>query len=229
MGYGEMGDEEKAGTKLKAGSSGQPPRRARKSPFPIPHSPFPLFGHTRFSVLSRLLISPDRRYYQQQLIDHAGTGQGAVQRELAQLAAAEIILRVREGRQIYFQANARHPFFPELRGLAIKGTSVDAVIAQSLEQLAPEIDLAMIYGGAARATPGRLGDIELLIIAPLAYSDVANALFDLQKYWQREVRQTIIPMREFRTRLRAHDPFLIGVMRGPRKLLIGSDKVLDLS
>jgi hypothetical protein len=54
------------------------------------------------------------------LIALAGSGSGAVQRELAQLEAAELVTVKRVGNQKHYQANASAPIFEELRGLVLK-------------------------------------------------------------------------------------------------------------
>ena len=64
-----------------------------------------LFGKGRRNVLAALFRNPERPMYLRELIAAAGTGSGYVQRELENLARAGVILRERQGRQVYYRPN----------------------------------------------------------------------------------------------------------------------------
>ena len=71
-------------------------------------------------VLAVLFGTPDRSFYTNEVIGLAQSGAGAVQRELADLAAAGLLTVRRQGNQKHFQANPASPVFAELRGLVLK-------------------------------------------------------------------------------------------------------------
>jgi len=75
-----------------------------------------------------------------------------VQRELQRLAEAGIITRVVRGRTAFYQANRDCPIFRELHGLLIKTAGVADVLADALLALKDRIDVAFIYGSAAKAS-----------------------------------------------------------------------------
>lgn len=79
-----------------------------------------LFSKVRQRVLAVLFGSPDRSFYANEVIALARSGTGAVQRELASLAAAGLLTMRKQGNQKHYQANAAAPVFSELRSLVFK-------------------------------------------------------------------------------------------------------------
>ena len=79
-----------------------------------------LFTGTQQRVLSLLFGQPDRSFFTRELIDLAGGGRGAVQRELARLHESGLIVQTVLGNQKHYQANADSPIFAELRGIVSK-------------------------------------------------------------------------------------------------------------
>jgi hypothetical protein len=79
-----------------------------------------LFSKVQQRVLAVLFGNHSRSFYANELIALAGSGSGAVQRELTQLSAAGLVTVTRIGNQKHYQANASAPVFEELRGLVLK-------------------------------------------------------------------------------------------------------------
>lgn len=65
-----------------------------------------LFTTTQQRVLSLLFGQPDRSFFTKELIDLAGSGSGAVQRELARLRDSGLIVQTMLGNRKHYQANA---------------------------------------------------------------------------------------------------------------------------
>ena len=76
-----------------------------------------LFPGTRQRLLGLLFGQPSRSFYASELIELAGSGSGAVQRELANLTHSGLVNVRRVGNQKHFQANAASPIFAELCGI----------------------------------------------------------------------------------------------------------------
>jgi hypothetical protein len=79
-----------------------------------------LFTATQQRVLSLLFGQPERSFFTKELIDLAGGGSGAVQRELARLQQSGLIEQTLVGNRKHYQANAQAPIFAELRGIVAK-------------------------------------------------------------------------------------------------------------
>ena len=59
-----------------------------------------LFGKTRRALLGLLFSRPDECFYLREVVRAVNAGQGAVQRELQQLAQAGIVCRTQRGNQV---------------------------------------------------------------------------------------------------------------------------------
>lgn len=184
-----------------------------------------LFGQARQAVLRMLLGCPGERFYQRQIIRTAGTGSGAIQRELEQLTAAGILLRTVEGRQTYYQANRDCVVFAELQGLIRKTFGVADVLRSGLATLAPRIRLAFVFGSMAEGRERAASDVDLMIIADkLSTREVVEALAECQRELGREVNPSLYGTEELRRALRGGRHFLTEVFRKGEKLFVIGDE-----
>ncbi len=79
-----------------------------------------LLTGTQQRVLGLLFGQPARSFYANELIGLAGTGSGAVQRELARLTRSGLLTVRPVGNQKHYQANPDSPLFAELCSIAQK-------------------------------------------------------------------------------------------------------------
>lgn len=84
-----------------------------------------LFGTTRQRVLGWLFGHPESTFYLREIIRRCGAP-GAVQRELATLVSAGLLVRIAQGRLVYFQANGACSVFAELTALLARTGCLDA-------------------------------------------------------------------------------------------------------
>ncbi|MQA30784.1 MAG: nucleotidyltransferase domain-containing protein [Luteitalea sp.] len=150
-----------------------------------------LFGSTRRRVLGWLLGHADESYYLREIVRHTGTSVGAVQRELEKLTAAGLLTRTVDGRQVYFQANRDAPIFPELRELFAKTAGLTDVLREALLPLADRVQVALVFGSAARGELRAKSDIDLLVIGDAAFHDVVEALGQAQGRLGRDINPTV--------------------------------------
>src|ERR1017187_7180126 len=136
-----------------------------------------LFTKVQQRVLAVLFGNPTRSFYANELIAVASSGSGAVQRELAQLEAAELVTVSRVGNQKHYQANSSAPIFEELHGLVLKTSGLVDVLRAALAPLAAQIDQAFVYGSVAKGTDTSKSDVDLMVICEgVAYAELFAAL-----------------------------------------------------
>lgn len=85
-----------------------------------------LFSGTKQRVLGILYGQPTRSFYANELISLAGSGSGAVQRELATLASSGLVTVKSVGNQKHYQANPESPIFTELCSIIQKTTGLSS-------------------------------------------------------------------------------------------------------
>ena len=187
-----------------------------------------LFTKTQQRVLGLLFGNPDRSYYANEIVRLAGSGIGAVHRELEKLAAAGIIDVRRVGNQKHYQANRQSPIFDELRGIAVKTFGIADVLRSFLEPFAERIRAALIYGSVAKESDTAGSDIDLMIVSgDLSYADLFTVLSEAEDKLGRSVQPTVYKPAEFQHKLKGDNAFLQRVMEQPVIYLIGSQDDLE--
>jgi predicted nucleotidyltransferase len=185
-----------------------------------------LFGKARRSVLSLLYGHPDDRYYLRQIVRMTGIGLGPAQRELKTLNETGIILRLKEGPLVYYQANRNSPVFPELRNIVRKTFGLTDIIRESLSPLSKAIRIAFIFGSVARGAEGKASDIDLMVIGEVSFGDVSTAISSAEKVIQREINPVVYPVSEFQKKIKTGHHFLKSVLEGEKIYLIGNEDEL---
>jgi len=183
-----------------------------------------LFTKVQQRVLAVLFGNHARSFYANELIALVGSGSGAVQRELAQLEAAELVTVSRVGNQKHYQANSSAPIFEELHGLVLKTSGLVDVLRAALAPLAAQIDQAFVYGSVAKGTDTSKSDIDLMVICEgVAYAELFAALEPATNQLKRTVNPTAYSQMEFDKRNRRGNAFVRRVLTQPKLWVIGED------
>ena len=186
-----------------------------------------LFTKVQQRVLGLLFGNADRSFYAKELIALAGSGSGAVQRELARLEAAGLVTVRRVGKQKHYQANAEAPVFPELRGLVLKTSGIADVLRNALAHFASNIRAAFVYGSVARGDDTATSDIDVMVISDgLTYPDLFEALESTFDRLSRKVNPTIYSPAELTRRVAQQNNFVKRVLAQPKIWLIGGERDL---
>lgn len=186
-----------------------------------------LFPATRQRVLGLLFGQPDRELSMIELIALAGSGRGAVQREVERLVASGLVSCTIAGRQKTYRADSGSPIFSELTGIIAKTAGVAGAVRAALAPLAPRVDLAVLYGSVAKASDRAGSDIDVLLVGDeLALEEVFAALESAERQLGRRVSPTLYSRAEFQRRRQANHPFLTKVLGGKHVVLVGSEDAI---
>ena len=189
-----------------------------------------LFTKTQRRVLGLLFGNPDRSYYVNEIVRFAGSGIGAVQRELERLETAQLVTASKIGNQKHYQANREAPIFEELRSIAMKTFGVANYLQDALTPLAKRIHAAFIYGSVAKGSDTASSDIDVMIVSDdLSFPDVIKALTKAEGAIGRSVNPSVLGSDEWSRKLSEAGGFLQRVMEQPRIYLVGSDNDLPKS
>ena len=187
-----------------------------------------LFTPVQQRVLGLLFGQPDRTYQSAELIRLAKGGVGAVHRQLARLAAADLVTVTRTGNQKHYQARRESPVFQELHGLVAKTVGVAEPIRQALASKAQAIKAAFVYGSVAKKTDTARSDIDLMVISEsLRYADVFEVLQVAETALGRAVNPTVMTKAQWRAKRSRADSFVARISAQPRVDVIGSSDDID--
>jgi predicted nucleotidyltransferase len=194
------------------------------TPHPASRMADALFPKVRQRVLAVLFSTPDRSYYTNEVIALAQSGAGAVQRELADLAAAGVLAVHKQGNQKHYQANAAAPVYAELRGLVLKTMGLADVLRAALAPLAPQIEQAFVFGSIAKQEDTANSDVDLLIVSQdLGYGESLAALEPASQTLGRTINPSLYTPADFKARRQRDNAFITRVMKQPKIWLIGKE------
>lgn len=186
-----------------------------------------LFTKGQQRVLNLLFSHPERSFFANEIIRHAGGGAGGIHRELEALTEAGVLTENRIGNQRHFQANPACPIFDELRGIIRKTFGISGVIGEALQPFTEQIDLAFVYGSIARGEETARSDIDLFVISKtLAYPDLFPALAETEKKLARTVNPTLYKPGELERKQGEGSAFVNRLLLQPKIFLIGNDSDL---
>ena len=182
-----------------------------------------LFTSTQQRVLALLFGQPDREFFVTEIIALAGSGRGAVQRELARLAGSGLAVVSRVGNRKHYRANRDSPLFDEICSIVRKTIGLERTICDALEALADRLILALLFGSVARRADTAASDIDLLLVSDdLTLEAVYTAMARVEDLLGRRVNPTLYTSAEFEQRRAAKAGFLTRILQGPHVVLVGS-------
>ncbi len=183
-----------------------------------------LFTKVQQRVLGILFGQPDRSFLSKEVISIAGSGTGAVHRELKRLSASGLITVSSAGWEKHYQANRRSPVFEELRSLVVKTVGIVGPLRDALTPLATKIPVAFVYGSHAKGLDNASSDIDLMIVSEdVTYAEAYAALTGAERMIARPVNPTIVSLTEWRRRREDLNHFLESVSTDPRIFVLGSE------
>ncbi len=187
-----------------------------------------LFTTVQQRVLGLLFAQPERRFQSAELIRLAGSGTGAVHRQLQRLAATGLVLVSRDGNQKYYQANRESPIYSELRGLVVKTVGVVEPLRAALAPMADRVRAAFVFGSVASGSDRAESDLDLFVIGEdLQYSDVYVALQGAEAQLHRPVNPTVMTTSEWKQKRARKDSFAARVAAQPKLFVVGSEDAVD--
>ena len=181
-----------------------------------------LFTATQQRVLALLFGQPDREFFVTEIIALAGSGRGAVQRELARLAGSGLAAVSRVGNRKHYRANPDSPLFDEICSIVRKTIGLEEAVRSALEPLADRLVLGLLFGSVARGTDTAASDIDLVLVSDdLTLEAVYSALAPAERSLGRRVNPTVYTSAEFEERRKAKAGFLTRILQGPHVVVAG--------
>lgn len=183
-----------------------------------------LFSGTQQRVLGLLFGQPDRSFYATELINLAGVGSGAVQRELARLAQSGLVTLRPVGNQKHYQANPESPIYAELCGMVRKTVGLAEPLRAALAPLTKQITAAFVYGSIAKQQDTAGSDIDLMLLSEkLSYSDLYLALENVSAQLGRTVNPTLLTEKDLSKRIKTGEAFITRVLAQPKIWVMGGE------
>ncbi len=150
---------------------------------------------TRIKLLLKFFINPDTTAYLRGLADEFGESTNAVRVELNRLSRAGILDSRAEGRTILYNANKKHPLFPEIQRIVAKTVGLDRLVEQVVSRLG-NVELAFVTGDYARGIDSGL--IDLVLVGEVDEAYLAELVKKAEKLIDRKIRTLVLAREEYR-------------------------------
>ena len=148
---------------------------------------------TRVKLLMRLFFNPQSRSYLRELSKEFGLSTNAVREELNQLSRTNLLKSEKQGRQIHYRANTKHPLFPELKAMVGKVLGVDQVIDSIITRLG---DLERAYLIDDYAEGKDTGIIDLVLVGNIDQYHLNDLSRKTERYIHRKIRPLVMTRSE---------------------------------
>lgn len=184
-------------------------------------------SHARVEVLKLFFLRSSGRHYMREISSLTDQPVRAIQRELARLEDAGLLISSVEGNRKYFQANRQSPVFLELRALMVKTAGIVDQLKKILQTRSDAIHVAFIFGSFARGSDTLASDIDLIVIGNITSRELSRQLTPLKEQLDREMNPVTIRVEEFQENVKKGDSFTQSILEEPKIFLIGDGDELQ--
>ena len=150
---------------------------------------------TRIKILMRLFLNPKQNAYLRELANEFNASPSQVRDELRQLNEAGFLESHKNGRQIQYQANQKHPLFYELQSMVHKALGMDRILESILDRLG-NLEAAYLIDDYAEGKDS--GIIDLVLIGNLDQENLTDLVGKTERYIDRKIRTLILSKDEWK-------------------------------
>jgi len=150
---------------------------------------------TRINLLVRFFFNPGTKAYLRELSKDLNVSTNAVREELNQLTKTKLLMSEKNGRNVYYTANSKHPLFPELKSMVSKVMGLDQVIESIITRLG-DLDKAYIIDDYAEGKD--TGIIDLILVGNIDQYHLNDLSRKTERYIKRKIRSLVLTKEEFR-------------------------------
>jgi transcriptional regulator CtsR len=143
----------------------------------------------------RLFLNPMQNAYLRELADEFNAAPSQVREELRQLNEAGFLESHKNGRQIQYQANQKHPLFHELQSMVQKALGMDRILDSILERLG-NLEEAYLIDDYAEGKD--TGIIDLVIIGDIDQENLTDLVHKTERYIDRKIRTLVLSSDELK-------------------------------
>lgn len=151
-------------------------------------------SRTRIKLLVRLFFNPGTRAYLRELAKEFNVSTNAVREELNQLRQTGLLKSEKNGRQVFYSADDRHPLFPELKSMVGKVMGIDQVIDGIVTRLG-NLEQAWLIDDYAEGKD--TGIIDLILVGDINRYHLDDLTMKTERYIKRKIRSLVLTRDEY--------------------------------
>ena len=148
----------------------------------------------RIKILMRLFLNPDGNAYLRELAGEFKASPSQVKSELDQLKQADLLVSRKQGRQVLFSANTKHPVFKELQSMVKKALGMDQILESILKRLG-NLEKAILIDDYAAGKD--TGIIDLVLVGDIDSDNLQDLTRKTERYIDRKIRTIALTKEEY--------------------------------
>jgi hypothetical protein len=142
----------------------------------------------------RLFLNPKQNAYLRELANEFHASPSQVREELRQLNEAGFLESHKNGRQIQYKANQKHPLFHELQSMVQKALGMDRILDSILDRLG-NLEQAYLIDDYAEGKD--TGIIDLVFIGDIDQENLVDLVRKTERYIDRKIRTLVLASEEW--------------------------------
>jgi predicted transcriptional regulator len=142
----------------------------------------------------RLFLNPKQNAYLRELSKEFNASPSQVREELRQLNDAGFLQSHKNGRQIQYKANQKHPLFHELQSMVQKALGMDHILDSIIERLG-NLEEAYLIDDYAEGKD--TGIIDLVLVGNIDQENLIDLVRKTERYIDRKIRTLVLSSEEW--------------------------------
>lgn len=143
----------------------------------------------------RFFLNYSSHAYLRGLAKEFDVSTNAVRQELNKMTESTLIVSKKSGRKILYQANKKHPLFPELTSMAQKAIGLDKVIESIITRLG-NLEEAYLIDDYAQGKD--TGIIDLILVGDIDDFHLNDLSKKTERYLKRKIRHLVLTKDEYK-------------------------------
>ena len=150
-----------------------------------------LSSKTRAAIFELLFVRDNPSLHIRDITRKCGFNVATVRQELEKLKNLDLLLALRDGNRLYYQANVENPLYKALCELTLKTSAVPDIIKNSLNRVIEQIQYAFIFGSFVNGDMTSQSDIDLFVIGDISSRKLSSVLKKTSIEIGREINYTV--------------------------------------
>ncbi len=188
-----------------------------------------LFGSkTRVKLLQLFYSNPNRSFYVREITRKIDEQINSVRRELANLLSIGIISSDTTNNRLYYEVNQTYEFYQPLSAIFGESTitTPEVTIKDNDTNNILELGNVEIVIYAGQFTRDESSGVDIVIVGDVNQTKLGKFVAELEKKEGKELRYTLMSLKEFKYRRQVNDRFLSNVMASKKQVLIDKHNLI---
>jgi hypothetical protein len=149
---------------------------------------------TKIKLLLKFFLNSGNRDYLRGLESEFGDSSNSIRQELNKLETAGLLESINEGNKKIFNANTKHPLFPDIKNILMKFTGLDQLIIHVIDRLG-EVNEVYLIGDLGRGIDSNL--IDLIFVGSIDEEFLNQLISKAEKHIKKNIHHVSYSTKDF--------------------------------